>query len=298
MKYDYISRYIELFDARNEKYFLAGNTILRNYNGMLMPFGPVSQEYIFTEEEIKGAFIKLGGYLLRYTNGFSSKNDERTEWYAVICKEWINMDTMKSKQRSEINRGLQNCSVKLIDASYMADHGFEILNEANKGYGITTSINEDQFKEDVRLHQPFSDIVHYWGVFSGDKLIAFAKNYILDKIEVNYTQIKYHPEYLKLYPSVALIYTMNEYYLNQQKFSYVSDGFRSIYHDSAIQEYLIKKFNFNKEYTALHIKYRWPFGYAVNLSYPFKNKLDKLSGKLKAIYEQERIARLNKDQTN
>ena len=88
----------------------------------------------------------------------------------------------------------------------------------------------------------FEDIIHYWGVFHDNNLIAYSENLSFDDIEVAYSTIKFHPNFLKLYPSYALIYKMNEFYLKNKRFRYVNDGWRIIFHQSNIQSFLEKIF--------------------------------------------------------
>ena len=45
---------------------------------------------------------------------------------------------------------------------------------------------------------------------------------VFDKQEVNYTSIKLDPDYLKHYSSYVLIFTMNDYYLRQEKVAMVN----------------------------------------------------------------------------
>ena len=64
----------------------------------------------------------------------------------------------------------------------------------------------------------------------------------------DYSTTKFHPDYLKLRPSEALICTMNQHYLNERNFRYVNDGARSYFYKTNIQSYLIQKFKFRKAY--------------------------------------------------
>jgi hypothetical protein len=63
---------------------------------------------------------------------------------------------------------------------------------------------------------------------------------------------------------------MNNYYLAEQKLRYVTDGTKSISHQTNIQEFLINKFKFRKAYCYLHIKYQPFFGLAVSCLFPFR----------------------------
>jgi len=125
-------------------------------------------------------------------------------------------------------------------------------------------------------------------------MIAYAQNFLLDR-SCNYGSMKFYLKYLNLYPSYALIYHMNRYYLNDKDFLYVSDGARSILHDTNIQEFLIKKFQFRKAYCRLNIVYRWDIKLIVIFLYPFRKIILKINQnffkKISVLLAQEEIQR-------
>ncbi len=73
---------------------------------------------------------------------------------------------------------------------------------------------------------------------------------------------------------------MNKYYLNEKNFLYVSDGARSLSHQTNIQDFLIRKFRFRKAYCRLHIVYRKDIEFLVNVLYPLKNIIYKSNNKI------------------
>jgi len=137
----------------------------------------------------------------------------------------------------------------------------------------------------------FEDIVHYWGIFHNNILIAYSENYIYDNIEVNYSAIKFHPDFLKLYPSYALFYEMNKYYLKENKFRYANDGFRSILHQTNIQGFLIDKFKFKRAYTNLYVFYKPYVSIFLKITSPIKGILKRISPKLSALYTMDEISK-------
>ena len=116
---------------------------------------------------------------------------------------------------------------------------------------------------------------------------------IYDRIEATYTMIKLHPDYLKLYPMYALIYRMNEFYLGQQGFEYVNDGWRSLAHESNVQNFLISKFSFHKAHTNVSARYSPLLAMAIGLTWPLRRILEK-SSRLKALYALEAIRRAHR----
>lgn len=176
-----------------------------------------------------------------------------------------------------------------MEAKYIAEQGYPVYLSAFKRYkGVEIPVTEASFKLDTMTKNSFDDIQHYWGVFYRDNLIAYASNIIFGET-VNYSVIKFDQKYLNLYPSYALIYNMNRYYLAERGFAYVDDGFRSIYHQSNIQEYLINKFGFRKVNVKLNITYKCMIQYLLKITFPFRKTLSKTSLKLKALYALEEI---------
>jgi hypothetical protein len=87
----------------------------------------------------------------------------------------------------------------------------------------------------------------------------------------------------------ALLYTMNEYYLAQEGFQYVNTGFRSIYHDTGHQEFLMKKFGFEMARTRLHLHFRPYFGQLLQVARPFQGAIARLVPKAKPLFELMRL---------
>lgn len=287
-----LQRYIDLLSSRNEKFFVIDNHLFKPYNRMAVPFGPAQTNYSISEYQARLLARKLKCHIVRWTNGFKEQN-EHSQWYAVVCRDFIHVENLKSKFRSEIFRGLNNCKVNRIDAEFLAKFGYEVYFSASSQYKNTsfTILDNETFSYNISQNKKFDDIIHFWGVFKRDKLIGYCYNYIFDNDEAAYTTAKFDPEYLKDHSSYALFYEMNKYYLSDQNFEYVNDGFRSILHETNIQDYLIRKFNFYKAYTNLHIYYSFPLKTIMPIAYPFKVLLVKFDPRFSALFELEKIRR-------
>lgn len=297
--YENIKRYAELFTKRGERFWIEDGKIYRLYQKMVVPEGAIKKNLIIDPQKGKKLLSKSKGLLIRQTD-FIDNDALQSEWYAVICEKFTPIEGLKSKQRNEINRGLQNCTVRMIAPRELAEQGFECYYKAFENYRNVnvTVIDELQFKTNILNTEGFEDLVHYWGVYKEDKLIAYASNYIYGNIEVAYTTIKLHPEYLQDYPMYALIYRMNEFYLKEQQFEYVNDGFCSLLHETAIQKFLINKFGFRKVYLKLDLQYNPLFGLLMELSFPFRKFIAIFDARFKALFELERIHRKSKAWTS
>jgi hypothetical protein len=286
-----IERFIELSNQRKEKFLVVNNIIFKLYQKMIIPFGPVKQDFSIGKKEAKHLLSSMSGLLVRYTNGINKS--QISNWYAVICNTFTPLDKLKSKQRSEIYRGLKNCTVERIDAETMSQYGYDVFIAAQERYKSSKVLipKKEIFERNVLATKSFGDIIHYWGVYNNNKLIAYSSNYIFGKTEAQYTTMKFHPDFMHLYPAYTLIHTMNEYYLQKQNFEYVNDGFRSILHETNIQDFLIRKFNFYKSYTKLNIYYSFPLKTLMPLVFPFKSLFAKFDPRFSALFELEKIRR-------
>jgi len=286
-----LEKYVALFSSRNRRHVVDNGVVWFVANGVVYPWGPAKRKYSLDKEAKKRVFRALGSPLILMTGGFQTGLE--TEWYAVICDRFVGIEDMRSRNtRSKVRRAIKNCDVRRVDAAHVAENAYETMAAAYKHYGDFASNlpDEDQWRQKMLRNELFADFIDYWAVFHDEKLIAVAENYLLDDVEVNYSAITFHPEFLHLYSSYALIHKMNEFYLGKG-FEYVNDGWRCIRHETEIQEYLIHNFGFRKAYTDLHVEYRPALGLAVRLSYPFRRVLGKLDSRLRTLYELERIQR-------
>lgn len=281
----------QLMIKRNQKVFLYEDIVWFTYNGIIQPMEPcyndLSINYNFARQLMK----ELGAYIVRTTGGFN--NSYKTSWYSVICDSFLDISQMNSKNRTKLRYGLKNCRVERIIPELLAEVGYDVFISAHKRYknNDRIAISKNDFSNRIISAVDFEDIIDYWGVYYQDKLIAYSENFLYEQTEVNYSTTKFDPEYLRFRPSEALFYKMNEYYLSACKFKYVNDGYRSILHQSNIQNFLIEKFNFKKQYMPLYIFYH-PFLKAfVSSTYPFRKLFQSINTKLKSLYLLESIRR-------
>jgi hypothetical protein len=198
-----------------------------------------------------------------------------------------------SKHRCEIRRGLKNCEVRRVDAEFVSQQGYAVYAKAHQRYRGRAQPAWDKraFRAHFESAKGFEDITHFWGAFHEGRLIALAANDVYERIEATYWMIKLDPDYLKLYPAYALLHTMNEYYLAQQGFQYVNDGWRALVHQTDVQEFLIQKFAFARRHRRLEAFFRPPLGLLIRGTYPLRRVLSKVDTRLAALYTLERIRR-------
>jgi len=288
---DYVKRYTEMLTAKSNQFELVNGVLFIRRDRWITPIGPAAQAFHVDKVQCRELLHKLGGLWVMWTDGFQL-SDYDSDWYSVICRKHNALeDITDGKRRSELRRALRECEVCLVDAEEIALKGYETYCAALQSYHNNYSVipEEQEFRRRVMTDAPFGDVRHQWGVYCDGKMVGFGQNLLYDKIEVDYTQIKLHPQYMNRYSAYALIYKMNEYYLMQHGFQYVNDGFRSIAHETGIQDFLIKKFGFEKAYTGLNVYYRPPIGQLLQMAHPFRAIATSLYPKADAIFELDRL---------
>ncbi|MBA4251385.1 MAG: hypothetical protein C0425_08970 [Chlorobiaceae bacterium] len=286
---NYPEKYCHMLDELNFKYFLSDNKIWILDSQRVRPLGPALIDYSISDVDAKKIMNQLNGKFIYWTSGFKNVL-EKSNWYAVILDKFTPVEEIKSENtRSKIRRGLKNSEVKKIDADEMIKNGYDVYEEANKKYKSKKIIERRKFNSRFEVTKKYEDLVDYWGVFHKNKLVAYTEVLKYDNIEANYSAIKFSPDFMKYYTSYAMIYKMNEHYLRDKNFSYVNDGFRSIYHKTSIQEYLIDKFSFEKKKTNLFVQYNFSINAILKITKSLKFLHSILDNRIKALIELDKL---------
>jgi len=244
------------------------------YQKVLIPDVSPHIEVVLTEQEANELLEKTDAYFIRWTNEWDRKDGKF--WY-VIKDEKEDINNYRSKIRNQIKKGLKNCKVEKVTKEYIAKYGYEVYKKAFKRYNtFLQPVSEENFSKGIFKSL---DNIDFFGVFIGNKLVAYSQNKIRNNI-CEYNTTKFDPDFLKYRLSEALFFEMNKYYLNEKKFLYVSDGARSLSHETNIQKFLISKFKFRKAYCKLNVVYRKDIEILVNVLYPFRNFIYKSNNKI------------------
>jgi len=265
----------------------------RKYNGALIPTTPphIEVDLIDIEKKIQ----EEDAYFARWTSNFDQI--EKTEFWYVICDRFIPISDLSKNTKNNTRRGLKRCRIEKVSVQYIIDHCYFVYKAAFDNYnGHLTPMTEKEFQEEYSKYTN-KDIWEFWVVYEKESeiLIAYSRN----KIEFNQCEFcttKFHPKYLrKYYPSEALFYSMNEYYLSKRNFKYLNDGARSISHETNIQSFLMQKFKFRKAFCKLNIIYSPKVKFILSIIYPFKSVFSLLKFgpfvKINILINQEVIRR-------
>jgi len=260
----------------------------RKYNGALIPLTPphIEIDIIGLEKKVKEEKV----FFARWTSNFDQK--DISEFWYVICDNKLELIDYSRNTRSKIKRGLKNCDVRRVDKSIVEEEGYVTYYEAFIKYNThLKSKTVEEFHNEINL---LGKEWEFWGIYYNEKMIGYSQNKIIGDY-CDYSTIKFNPDYLRYYPSYALFFTMNKYYLNEKNYKYVNDGARSISHETNIQSFLIDKFRFRKAYCKLNIIYSPKIRLLLSVVYPFRVIIKLLNFgpfvKLNILFDQERIRR-------
>ena len=214
--------------------------------------------------------LKKGGWLVRNTYDFDQK--EESEFWYIVKDSFDGLNEHSQYERKKIRRALKSFDYRRIDQQLIAERGYDILKKVHENYVIKErNMNEKIFRG---LLKGWNEAVNdYWGAFDkkDGRFIGFAVVRLFD-VGCFYDMVTFYPEYKHnaTYPYYGAFYKLNEFYLGEKHYQYVTDGSRSITEHSNIQPFLIHCFKFRKAYCKLKIRYKWWFGIVVMILYPFR----------------------------
>ena len=287
---DYLERHAEMLRYKNQPFAVVAGQLFVRRDRRIAPLGPVSQAYHLEPDQCRDLLRQLGGLWVQWTEGFGPQS-AASAWYCLTCRRHVPVDEVASANaRKHIRRGLKRCEVRQVGVEEIARNGYETYCAAVREYGTSERLpTAEEFARRVMTDEPFQDIRHQWAAYHEGKLIAFNQNLIYGDIEVDYTLGKYHPDYQDHYPAYALFNRMNEYYLAERGFQYIHAGSRTVSHDTQVQEFLIRLFNFEREPLGLRVHYRPPLGPLLRLAWPFRGLLQAAVPKARALFELDRL---------
>lgn len=190
-----------------------------------------------------------------------------SEWWYIIRDGHYRLSDCSANTRSKVRRGKKKLFAARLAHEEVMAKGYSVCKRAVARYNDESFLpTEEAFKRRISASIQVPGVMEYCGVFYGDNLVALAEN-LVQTDEVFWETIWYDPAFLGFYSSYVLTDYMLDYYLNERKFLCVSDGSRSIYHDTSVQDFYIDKFGFKKKYGVLNIQYRAFWRIAVEIVY-------------------------------
>lgn len=268
------------------------------YNYAIIPTTPphINPNATAIEDGSVWGVSKNKTLLVRWTTDFDCGFE--TEWWYCIKDDGIDVASLKKKRRYEINSGLKNFDVRKISSMEYAEQIYKVYAETVQSYVNGGSVTAKEIFIAQCIEHENNNQIEYYGAFDKQdgELAAYALNHVFDDF-VNFTTMKFLPNYLSKKVSAALVYTMLFDYINVQDKKYVNDGERSIRHTTNFQDYLIKYFGFRKAYCKLHVRYKPSVRMAIGLLYPMRKiiknfaKVNTVINNVSGLLEMESIRR-------
>ena len=240
------------------------------YNqGGLFPLSPPGAFHAVSYKKARDLMSGGGAHFIRWETDFDS--GEVGAWWHVIKDRFDDLEELPKKTRYMVRKAQKRYVAKIVDRSYIADHGYDVYSSAYERYQTHEPLmDRSGFRYAV---SSLPERTEFWGVFEGDRMVAFSENYIESDI-CFYVTMWLDPEAMSNFAGYLLFYRMEQNYLSDRGFKYVSDGARSLSHDTNIHNFLISKFRFRKAYASLNVVYGLWLGLAINLAYPVRHLIN------------------------
>ena len=214
--------------------------------------------------------LKKGGWMVR--NTFDINCNTPTDFWYIIKDSYNGMEELSSKNRKKVQKALDRIEYRIVDKQFIENHGYDVVKIVSDSYAIREMRMNKRVFQDLLANWNEEDC-DFWGVFDkiDDKFIGVK---VVRRFDVGcfYDMTWILPEYKhnNSYVFYGMYYKLNEYYLGEKHYKYVTDGSRSVTEHSNIQPFLEQNFKFRKAYCKLQIKYKWWFGIIVRLLLPFR----------------------------
>lgn len=236
------------------------------FKNTLLPVDILQIPSVDSLNQIKRILNKQNYFFASYTSNFDQK--EVSDFWYIINDVPMALEAYPTKVRNEIRQSLQKCQVEIVDPTEHWDTLFRLYNLAVDGYkhyNYRYSIN--QFKEKMMSQINKIDI---W-LIKNSQSIPIGYGYVIKNNEyVDLFDIKINPSQLSCLPVFHLLYKINIHYLVGNNFQFISDGRKSMLHDTQFQTFLEKKFLYRKAYCRLHIIYSSKIKLLIQFLRPFK----------------------------
>ena len=236
--------------------------------------------------------------LARWTTDFDFGFE--TDWWYVIKDTPFDINSLKAKRRYEINKGLKNFEIRVIDSKEFVEELLDIRVGVVETYSKSYrgEINKDLWRKEVSL---FSKNYTVFGAFYREtgQLCGYA-NVLINGKCFELIEVKVIKEFERYSVNAAIVYQIlenNKDFLNEGYI--ICDGERNVRHKTSYQDYLEKYFGFRKAFCRLHLKYNPKIAWMIPILYFFRKIFLALDGikfvhNLNAVLFMEEIVRKQK----
>ncbi len=229
-----------------------GGVPWRVKNRILEPIWPPHRRARATAEQVHAALVRSGAQLARWHDGWDTAP---CDWWWICCDDGnYDLDRLPRRGRRGARLGLTRCEVRRIDAACLGEQGYPVYQAAHARYpshvrpapmaGFVAEIGRSSG----------SGFYDNWGCFVQGQLVAYARCIVLDDAVI-LSEVKSDPAQLAAKPNNALIYALTRDYLRSGSVRYVTDGSRSVHHETAFQDFL-EELGYRRVYCRLQVAMR------------------------------------------
>lgn len=255
------------------------------YQGALINKLPPHMQSYVSPKLIRDMIESEKAYFARWTSDFDCT--EKTQWWYCIKDEPISLESLTSKQRYRVKKGLSKTTIKLLTKDQVKDYVsdmYDVSVDCFKDYPIQyrPSLNKAEYVDEILKKR---EDQHIWICIDNetDKVCGWCEC-ILNKDTVSLVSVKIMPRFLNNEVNAALGYCICQHYINELKLRYVTDGQRNIKHQTNYQDFLVKVLGFRYAYCKLNIIYHPLLKFIVDLLYPFRYIISKMTSIHPFIY--------------
>ena len=264
----------------------------RNSQGGIFPLSPLAELVKVSERDARRILAEQGAFFIRWESDFDQMKEG--PWWHVIKDSPNNLETLSKKTRYMIRKASKLYEAMPIDIEQILEDGYRVYVSAYERYETHERMYEkEEFCEAVKALPCQTE---WWGIYTKDtqQLVAFSENYV-EKETCFYVTMWLEPDAMAKFAGYLLFHKMELHYLSERGLKYVSDGARSLSHDTNIHEFLIRKFNFRKAYARLHVVYAPWLGALLAVTFPFRKLIANVPWgpfkKASILLKQEEIRR-------
>ena len=274
------------------KYFRYNGIDWRRHHGALVSLGMPHVDKPLQVADARRLLVKHRALFIRWEDQFDQLSTG--EWWHVIKDELEDFDALSRNTRSKLRRGAKRFEAGTAKRKSILAEGYEVYKSAFDRYQTFEEMHSEKAFQQAIAKLP--ENTEFWAVREQEsgQMVAFSENLVQDGA-CFYDTMWFQPDALRAYAGYLLIHAMNKHYLNERGLLYVSDGARSISHQTNVHEFLEQKFTFRRAYARLRVVYFPGLSILVKLLYPFRtlfnNRSASLLQKIAVVLEQERIRR-------
>ena len=283
-----VSTYADYLISQGETVLELAGVPWMKYNKALIPATAMPVYVKLSRDEAVKAIKATRALFLRYS---SEPQTTETNWWNMVCRHYDIM-AVSPNTRSKIHRGLKRLKIRRVSPQWLAKQGYDCHVQSYARYQHASPMSRQAFEKFIVSFNglPIFDL---WACSNSKALVGYIICLREDNGVFMHT-IDLTPTGLHDYSAYAMIHHLLDYYVNDTGIP-VTNGARSVAHETAMQEFL-RKFGFKREYCQLHVVYRPDIDLIVRLLYPFRHWLkpiEKLNfiHKVAAVLFQEEIAR-------